>query len=353
MDFYQGKKVLVTGHTGFKGTWMCMVLKLLGAQVAGYSLMPTQQQKLFSISDIKKEIYSVFGDVRNFDALNHVFEEFQPEIVIHMAAQPLVLAGYENPVYTFDTNVMGTVNLLECIRTNKCAKSVVNVTTDKVYQNKEWDWGYRENETLMGKDPYSSSKSCSELVTYSYQSSFFKEHEVSISTARAGNVIGGGDFSDNRIIPDCIRAASAHEPILLRNPNSIRPFQHVLEPIIAYLLLAKKQYLDSSFSGSYNVGPSENDCITVKELVDLFNEKWEEKIPYQYMENKNNEKEANFLKLDCSKIRNVLGWLPTWNIEEAVSETVRWQKAYIEGQDMKDFMKNQIQRFMIQREGSR
>ena len=353
MNFYKGKKVLVTGHTGFKGTWMCKVLNILGAQVTGYSLAPMQQQKLFSISGVEKEIDSRIGDIRQLDSLMNVFHQVQPEIVFHMAAQPLVLEGYENPVYTFDTNVMGTVNVLECIRTNNCVKSFVNITTDKVYQNKEWDWGYRENEVLKGKDPYSSSKSCSELVTYCYQNSFFQDCEISISTARAGNVIGGGDFADNRIIPDCIRAALSQKAIMIRNPYSIRPFQHVLEPIMAYLLLAKCQYHSPLLGGSYNVGPSEEDCITVEQLVRIFIEHWGEGITYQCSDKKNEEKEAKFLKLDCSKIRNLLGWQPTWNIQEAVAETVLWQKAYVSGQDMMEFMDKQIKKFMIQWEGNR
>ena len=259
LNFYRGKKVLVTGHTGFKGSWMCHVLKNVGAEVAGFSLEPPTKPSLFEIANIANGMKSYIGDVRDFDALKACFDEVKPEIVLHLAAQPIVRDSYKDPRYTYETNVMGTVNLLECVRLSNSVKSVVNVTTDKVYKNNEWEWGYRENEPLDGFDPYSNSKSCSELVTHSYRNSFFTDGKVAVSTARAGNVIGGGDYANDRIIPDCIRAALDKRDIIVRNPHSTRPYQHVLEPVMAYLMLAAKQYEDIAFADYYNVGPDEVD----------------------------------------------------------------------------------------------
>ena len=253
LNFYKGKRVLVTGHTGFKGSWLCRILIGAGAQVTGYSLNPPTQPNLFSICGMEEHMDSVIGDIRDRDHLMEVFDQAQPEIVLHLAAQPIVRESYKDPVGTYETNVMGTVNILECIRQRSCVRSFLNVTTDKVYENKEWEWGYRENDPLDGYDPYSNSKSCSELVTHSYQKSFFAERATAISTARAGNVIGGGDFAADRIIPDCIRAARKKEDIIVRNPHSTRPYQHVLEPLMMYLTIAMKQYEDPSFAGYYNV----------------------------------------------------------------------------------------------------
>ena len=244
-SFYNGKKVLVTGHTGFKGSWLVRILTLAGAQVTGYALNPPTDPALFEIAGLEDTIHSIEGDVRDLAHLRRVFDEVKPEIVFHLAAQPIVRDSYRNPAYTYETNVMGTVNILECVRTTDCVKSFLNVTTDKVYLNKEWPWGYRENEELDGYDPYSNSKSCSELVTHSYKNSFFNDSHVAISTARAGNVIGGGDFANDRIIPDCIRAAIKHEDIIVRKPFSTRPYQHVLEPLYAYLMIAAMQYQDN------------------------------------------------------------------------------------------------------------
>ena len=278
LDFYKDKRVFLTGHTGFKGSWMCKMLTNAGAVVTGYSLEAPTNPSLFKIADIESDIKSVIGDIRDMVALKKAFDETQPEIVFHLAAQPIVRNSYENPAYTYETNVMGTVNILECVRQSSCVKSFLNVTTDKVYLNKEWNWGYRENEELDGYDPYSNSKSCSELVTHSYKRSFFTDKDgkaiIPISTARAGNVIGGGDFANDRIIPDCIRAATKHEDIIVRNPFSTRPYQHVLEPLYAYLLIAKKQYEDSSYAAYYNVGPDDVDCFQTGALVDLFVNTW-------------------------------------------------------------------------------
>lgn len=270
LSFYKNKHVFITGHTGFKGTWLCKILVQAGAIVTGYSLEAPTQPNLFEVSGVEKQITSIIGDIRDFNHLKKAFDQAKPEIVLHLAAQPLVRDSYEKPAYTYETNVMGTVNILECIRQSNCVKSFLNVTTDKVYHNNEWVWGYRENEPLDGFDPYSNSKSCSELVTHSYKNSFFADGKVAISTARAGNVIGGGDFSANRIIPDCVRAAEQKKVMIVRNPHSTRPYQHVLEPLFAYLMIAQKQYEDGHFAGWYNVGPDDCDCLTTGELVTLF-----------------------------------------------------------------------------------
>ena len=254
LSFYRGKKVFVTGHTGFKGSWLCRVLINAGASVTGYSLTPPTKPALFEVAEVEKEMKSYIGDVRDFAFLKQCFDEAKPEIVLHLAAQPIVRDSYRDPRYTYETNVMGTVNIMECVRLSDTVRSFLNVTTDKVYKNNEWCWGYRENEPLDGFDPYSNSKSCSELVTHSYRDSFFADGHVAISTARAGNVIGGGDFANDRIIPDSIRAALDHRPIIVRNPHSTRPYQHVLEPVFAYLMIAAKQYEDGKYADCYNPG---------------------------------------------------------------------------------------------------
>lgn len=349
LSFYNKKRVLITGHTGFKGTWMCKVLALAGADITGYALDAPTSPSLFDICGISASINSIIGDIRDLDKLMKVFDDVQPEIVIHMAAQPIVRDSYKNPVYTYDVNVMGTVNIMECIRLHSCVKSFVNVTTDKVYLNKEWEWGYRENEELNGYDPYSNSKSCSELVTSSYKLSFFNESDTAISTARAGNVIGGGDFANDRIIPDCIRAVEKDEKIIVRNPFSTRPYQHVLEPVIAYLIIAKEQYDDKKYAGNYNVGPNETDCWTTGDLVSLFCEKWnsvsERKVEWinQY---DGGPHEANFLKLDCSKLKNTYKWKPRWDVETAMEKIVEWSKLYLESGDIAKCMDNQINEYL-------
>lgn len=349
LDFYKDKNVLVTGHTGFKGSWLCKILIKAGAKVTGYSLVAPTNPNLFEVAGIEQEINSIYGDIRDLKKLMDVFNDVQPEIVIHLAAQPIVRDSYKDPVYTYETNVMGTVNILECIRKNKCVKSFLNVTTDKVYQNNEWEWGYRENEPLDGFDPYSNSKSCSELVTHSYKNSFFAEGQVAISTARAGNVIGGGDFANDRIIPDCVRAAERKETIIVRNPHSTRPYQHVLEPLYAYLMIVQKQYENINYAGYYNVGPDECDCITTGNLVDVFCEEWGQDITW---ENKfmGGPHEANFLKLDCSKIKATFGWKPKWNVEKAIEKTVEWSKCYLEKNDINECMDRQISEFFNQGE---
>ena len=348
-SFYKGKKVLITGHTGFKGSWMCKVLINSGADVTGYALEAPTDPSLFDMCHFEGQMNSVVGDIRDLQHLKEVFEEVKPEIVIHMAAQPIVRDSYKDPVYTYDVNVMGTVNVLECIRNTSSVKSFVNVTTDKVYLNKEWEWGYRENEELKGFDPYSNSKSCSELVTYSYLNSFFKNVDTAISTARAGNVIGGGDFANDRIIPDCIRAAREKKDIIVRNPYSTRPYQHVLEPVVTYLELAQAQYENKELAGNYNVGPDDTDCWTTGELVTLFCKKWNEangtNITWENVYD-GGPHEANFLKLDCSKLKNTLHWKPRWNVEITMEKIVEWTKVYFENGDVSKCMDSQIEEFL-------
>lgn len=366
LNFYKGKKVLITGHTGFKGTWMCKVLEMAGADVVGYALEPPTSPSLFeilgfgdtikdSVNSISENIFSdkgsiqtIIGDVRDLQQLSAVFDRFQPEIVIHMAAQPIVLASYRDPVGTYDINVMGTVNILECVRSHPSVKSFVNVTTDKVYLNREWERGYVESDELNGYDPYSNSKSCSELVTSSYRNSFFGGDTgmrrdgsgyVAITTMRAGNVIGGGDFASNRIIPDCIRAVESGETILVRNPYSTRPYQHVLEPVMAYLMIAAKQYEDISLACNYNVGPNDDGCYTTGNIVDLFCNSWNKmadnsnnsfnKASWENKSELNAPHEANFLKLDCAKIKSTFGWNPRWNLETAMEKIVEWSELYL------------------------
>lgn len=343
--FYRGKKVFVTGHTGFKGAWLCRILQKYGATVTGYSTEPPTSPSLFEVARVADGMTSVIGDIRDFGALFAAFEKAQPEIVLHLAAQPIVRESYREPMYTYETNVMGTVHVLECIRRTQCVRSFLNVTTDKVYENKEWEWGYRENEPLDGFDPYSNSKSCSELVTHSYKNSFFADGRVAISTARAGNVIGGGDFAADRIIPDCVRAALTGTEIAVRNPYSTRPYQHVLEPLFAYLMIAARQYGDSGFAGYYNVGPDDEGCFTTGNLVDLFVKIWGDGLKWVNRCD-HGPHEANFLKLDCSKLKNVFGWRPTWRLSTAIEKVVEWTKAYAAGENVVAVMDRQIEEFV-------
>ncbi len=344
LSFFKGKRVLLTGHTGFKGSWMSRILINAEAELTGYSLSVPTSPNLFELSDVESSMNSVIGDIRDLDNLMQVFNEIQPEIVIHMAAQPIVRDSYKDPVYTYETNVMGTVNIMECVRVTDSVKSFLNVTTDKVYKNNEWEWGYRENEPLDGYDPYSNSKSCSELVTHSYKSSFFEDREIAISTARAGNVIGGGDFANDRIIPDCIRAVEQGKDIIVRNPHSTRPYQHVLEPVMAYLMIVKEQYENMELQGYYNVGPDEVDCVTTGDLVDMFCSKWGDDLKWinQY---DGGPHEANFLKLDCSKLKRTFGWNTSWGISEALDKVVEWTKVYLSKGNIPEIMDKQISEF--------
>ncbi len=344
-EFYRGKRVLVTGHTGFKGTWLCRILHRLGAEVTGYALPPPTTPSLFELLENADEMHPVMGDIRDFSHLYATFAAAKPEIVFHLAAQPLVREGYRDPTTTYDTNVIGTVNLLECVRKTDTVRSFLNVTTDKVYLNREWEWGYRENEPLGGYDPYSASKACAELVTGSYKSAFLAERDVAVSTARAGNVIGGGDFAPDRILPDCVRAAMAGKPLLLRNPNATRPYQHVLEPLFAYLLIAARQWENIQYADCYNVGPDECDCITNEALVELFGQAWGEGFTTQTVEEKGPH-EAGLLKLDASKIKAALGWRPRWGIAEAVARVVEWSRVFAKGLDVTAITDQQIEDYI-------
>lgn len=350
-DFYKGKKVLITGHTGFKGSWMSMVLLHLGAEVAGYALEPPTTPSLFEICGLSDKMNSIIGDIRDLNKLQQAFDDFQPEIVIHMAAQPLVRESYKSPVYTYETNVMGTVNVLECVRNTTSVKSVINVTTDKVYKNIEQNIGYVETDELNGYDPYSNSKSCSELVTSSYINSFLSEKDIAVSTMRAGNVIGGGDFADDRLIPDCVRAGLSGQDIIIRNPYSIRPFQHVLEPVCAYLMVAMKQYEDRNVCGSYNIGPADEDCWETGRLTDLFCKQWKHAMGSELTwinKHDGGPHEAGFLKLNCVKINEVFGWSPKWNMETNMEKIISWTKVYAKGasEDVIACMIEQIKEYM-------
>lgn len=343
--FYTGKRVLVTGHTGFKGSWLCHILRYFGAEVYGYALAP-DEESLFKLSDLESKIHSKIGDIRDFNELFEFYKVANPDIVFHLAAQPLVRRSYSEPAYTYETNVMGTVNILECLRLHPGAQSVLNVTTDKVYLNREWPWGYRENERLDGYDPYSNSKSCSELVTWTYQRSFFDLGDSpSISTARAGNVIGGGDFAKDRIIPDCIRAALTGEDIIVRNPYSTRPYQYVLEPLFAYLLIAERQVSDKTVAGAYNVGPDDEDCFRTGDLVNSFVVSWGNNLRW-INKSDGGPHEAGFLKLDNSLIKLKLGWHPVWNLFKAIEETVDWVKRWQNGEDVTEIVTAQIERYI-------
>lgn len=344
LSFFKNKHILITGHTGFKGSWMSFILANAGADVTGYALEPPTAPSLFGLISLNERIRSVHGDIRDLDKLKAVFAEVKPEIVIHMAAQPIVRESYRLPVYTYETNVMGTVNILECIRQAGRVKSFLNVTTDKVYQNREWEWGYREDDVLGGYDPYSNSKSCSELVTQSYKASFLDGQGIAVSTARAGNVIGGGDFAKDRIIPDCIRAAFSGEPIIVRNPHSTRPYQHVLEPVTAYLTIVQEQYKNPKLQGYYNVGPDDSNCVCTGDLVTMFCEKW----GGAEWENKydGGPHEASFLKLDCSKIKQTFGWTPVWNISDALDRVVEWTKVYARQGNLQEVMNKQLHEFL-------
>ena len=345
ISFYKGKKVFITGHTGFKGSWLCRILINAGALVTGYSLDAPTEPSLYKIAGIEKQITSIRGDIRDYQALKAAVDRTQPEIIIHLAAQPIVRDSYRDPVYTYETNVMGTVNILECVRNCSSVRSVLNVTTDKVYLNKEWEWGYREDEMLDGYDPYSNSKSCSELVTHSYKKSFFDEKGIAVSTARAGNVIGGGDFANDRIIPDCVRSALKREKIVIRNPYSTRPYQHVLEPLFAYLMIAEKQYGDINYAGYYNVGPDEDNCLQTGDLADVFIRYWGENLN-RTEGDLNGPHEATYLKLDCSKIKSVFGWRPCWKAEKAIEKTVEWTKNWQQGHDVCQCMDEQINEYL-------
>lgn len=344
-DLYKNKKVFVTGHTGFKGAWLCKLLLNLGANVTGYSLSAPTEPALFNILNLETKMESIIGDIRDFDKLNTALRKASPDMVFHLAAQPIVRESYKNPRYTYETNVIGTVNILESIRNLESVKSFLNVTTDKVYENRELQRGYYEEEPLDGDDPYSNSKSCSELVTHSYKRSFFSDHKIAISTARAGNVIGGGDFAVDRIIPDCVKSLMQNKKMVVRNPKSIRPYQHVLESVCAYLMIAEKQYDHSNFAGYYNIGPNEEDCISTEELVLLFQKSWGSDFTWE-IQSDDGPQETTYLKLDNNKVKNVFGWHPKWGIETAVQKTVDWTKCWFHNVGIEDCMDEQINEYI-------
>lgn len=346
LSFFRGKRIFVTGATGFKGSWLCKILLNAGAKVVGYSLPAPTEPSLFELIELHRNMACITGDIRDFDALSAAYNNANPEIVFHLAAQPIVRNSYRDPRYTYETNVMGTVNLLECMRIAKTRpRSFLNVTTDKVYRNNEWEWGYRETDSLDGLDPYSNSKSCSELATHSYIDSFFSDKSVAISTARAGNVIGGGDFANDRIIPDCVRAAKNGSTIIVRNPHSTRPYQHVLEPLFAYLMIAQKQYEEPKIAGCYNVGPDDCDCVTTGVLVDLFCSAWGEGQGWKLQCETNAPHEATFLKLDCSRIKSSIGWQPRWHIQDAIEQTVAWSRIWLSKGNIAAEMDREIKLF--------
>ncbi len=348
INYYRGKRVFVTGHTGFKGTWLCKILVDAGAVVTGYSRCSAKTPDFFELSGVRGKLTHIKGDIRDYSALSSAFRSARPEIVFHLAAQPLVRESYQHPKETYETNVMGTVNLMECVRNADGIRSVLNVTTDKVYRNHEWEWGYRENEELDGFDPYSNSKSCSELVTASYRRSFFAEVGTAVSTVRAGNVIGGGDFSEDRIIPDCVRAALDNREIIVRNPHSTRPYQHVLEPLYAYLMIAAAQYESERYAGSYNVGPDDGDCFQTGALVNLFVQKWGEGLKWIECSD-GGPHEATFLKLDCSKLKSVFSWRPSWGLNRAMEMVVEWTKCWRDGGNVEKCMEQQIKTYLDSR----
>ncbi len=347
-SFYKDKKVFVTGHTGFKGSWLCKLLLELGAKVGGYALAPEGEKLLFGLSGVEGNIESVIGDMRDRERLEKSIIQFQPDIVIHMAAQPIVRESYKNPVDTYDINVMGTVNVMEAVRLCGSVRSVVNVTTDKVYRNMESLRGYVEGDVLDGYDPYSNSKSCSELVTGSYVRSFFGDANIAVSTCRAGNVLGGGDFSKDRIIPDCYRAVCKKKKIIVRNPESVRPYQHVLDPLCAYLLLAHRQYEDASYIGAYNIGPDHADNVKTGEIVEMFCREWGDGAEWTVQREENAPHEANYLYLDCGKAKKILGWKPVWGIGQTIEKTVAWYKVCMADGSVPLCMERQIHEFMDQ-----
>lgn len=349
-EFWRGKRVLLTGHTGFKGSWLSLWLQAMGAEVTGYALASPTSPSLFDVAGVANGMTSIVGDIRDLDHLRQVFAEQQPEIVIHMAAQALVRHSYTAPVETYSTNVMGTVNLLEAVRMTSGVKAVVNVTSDKCYENREWVWGYRENEAMGGFDPYSNSKGCAELVASAYRSSFFNPekyelHGVALASARAGNVIGGGDWANDRLIPDIMRAISEGRAVIIRNPHAIRPWQHVLEPLSGYLLLAEKLYKDgAAYAEGWNFGPNDEDAKPVQWIVETLAKTWGEGACWK-LDGGDHPHEAHYLKLDCSKAKSELGWHPKWHLHEALDAIVEWNRAYLAGLDMKALTLSQIRRY--------
>lgn len=342
-DFYRGKRVLVTGHTGFKGSWLCQALLSFGAQVSGYGLEPPTSPSLFSLLGLEGKLDSRIGDIRNRERLRRTVHELKPQLIFHLAAQPLVQEGYYRPVETYETNILGTLYLLDSVRETESVESLVNVTTDKVYRGPAQERGYREEDPLDGADPYANSKSCSDLITQSYMRSFFSHTGQVVSTARAGNVIGGGDFSPHRIVPNCVRFSLQKRPILLRNPQSVRPYQHVLEALSAYLLIGKEQMGRGGLPGSWNVGPDPSGHITTGDLADLFCRCWGDGMRWEKTEKTPGDvAETEILTLNCDAIQDLLGWRSKWSVEQAMEQTVSWYQIWRDGGDVVQKTREQI-----------
>jgi CDP-glucose 4,6-dehydratase len=350
LSFWKGKTVLVTGHTGFKGSWLSLWLHSIGADVYGYALKPNTEPSLFELCRLDETINYTIGDIRDKEKLLQIVDQVRPEIIFHLAAQPLVRHSYEDPVGTYMTNVLGTIHLLEAVRNCSSVRAVVNVTTDKVYDNKEWLWGYREDEKLGGKDPYSASKACAELVTSSYRDSYFPtssydSHRVAIATARAGNIIGGGDWSKDRLVPDYLRACDQNVAVTLRNPNAVRPWQHVLAPVHGYLLLAKRLYEQGpEVQGAWNFGPYDQDIQTVHSIIEQLRQLLGSQHPI-LIEASITKPEAQLLKLDSTKARTLLGWHSSWDLRTSLCKIVEWHQAYLAGQDIQQLCLQQIDEY--------
>lgn len=349
--FWRGRRVFVTGHTGFKGSWLCLWLQSMGAEVTGYALPPPTDPSLYQAAGVGRGMHSHLGDIRQADELARVLIDSQPDVVFHLAAQPLVRHSYAHPVETYATNVMGTVHLLEAVRQAQSVRSVIIVTSDKCYENREWPWGYREIDPVGGYDPYSNSKGCAELVVSAYRSSYFnpdhyQEHRVALASARAGNVIGGGDWASDRLVPDIIRAVSAGQPVRIRNPHAIRPWQHVLEPLSGYLLLAQRLYEQGALFGQgWNFGPADDDAQPVSWIVDRVADLWGDGARWD-LEGGEHAHEANYLRLDCSKARVELQWQPKWRLGQALEKTVEWYRANGLGADMRQVTLGQIDAYL-------
>lgn len=347
MAFWQNKKVLITGHTGFKGSWLCLWLQQLGADLCGLSLEPETSPNLFELAQVADNMQHHIGDIREFHTVKYIVDAFQPEIIIHMAAQPLVRYSYDHPVETYATNVMGTAHVLEAARHCESVRSIVNITTDKCYENKEWQWGYRENEPMGGYDPYSNSKGCAELVTSAYRSSYFNQTKLGLASARAGNVIGGGDWSQDRLIPDIINSLMHNKEIMIRHPNAIRPWQHVLEPIYGYMLLAEKLWHEpEKYSEGWNFGPYSQSAIKVIDLVKKMVDGWQKPNKGWQIESSENQlHEANYLKLDISKATSQLNWLPALDIDITLAWVTDWYQTWLDNSNMKEYTLKQIQNY--------
>jgi len=345
-EFWENKRVYLTGHTGFKGSWLSLWLSSMGAEVKGYALKPETIPNLFEVANVSEKIQSEIGDIRDLVQLRTSMQDFNPDILIHMAAQPLVRVSYKEPVDTYDTNVMGTVKVLEAARSCSNLKAIVSVTTDKCYENKEWIWGYREDEAMGGHDPYSSSKGCAELVTSAYRRSFMQEKGIGLASARSGNVIGGGDWSDDRLIPDILNAFENKQAVIIRNPKSTRPWQHVLEPLSGYLVLAQHLYNDpQDYAEGWNFGPKDEDAKPVDWILDKMVDKWQGNASWQ-LDNDSHPHEAGFLKLDISKAKSKLNWQPTWQLEKTLERTIQWHQMWLNKVDMQHICLNEINDYM-------